>query len=434
MEHKNLIATIYLKDGNAVKGREDFTVAGDWKELAKSYNDCGVDKLYVFDLSQNDKEHDVHLEMIKQLSRQMEIPVYGAGNIRKQEDIKKILYAGCKGAILDGARHDIIEMATEAAQRFGKEKLLVSMDTVDLIFKHKREVEDHIHKLVVLNKDIVEALTNITSLPFSVIVSGYNMKQWVKILKCDSVTGIGGDYVSTPDTDIMALKKNLATEGIQIRKFISSIPWSEFKLNEDGLIPVIVQEYQTFEVLMLAYMNEEAYNMTLALGKMTYYSRSRQKLWLKGETSGHYQYVKSLTVDCDKDTILANVSQIGAACHTGNPTCFFQDLVKKDYISWNPLKVFENMYETIAGRKERPKEGSYTNYLFDKGLDKILQNIGEEATEIVIAAKNQEPDEITYEICDFIYDLIVMMVETGITWDDIVEELNQRYFFVDNKK
>lgn len=434
MEHKNLIATIYLKDGNAVRGREDFTIAGDWKELARAYNESGVDKLYVFDLSQTDKEHDIHLAIIKQLSRMIEIPVYGAGNINKPEDIKKILYAGCKGAILDGSKHDIIQMAQEAAQRFGKEKLLVSMETVDLIFKHKKEAEEHIHKLVVLNETIVESLVNITNIPFSVIVSDYDQAQWTEILKLDSVTGIGGNYVSSLDTDIMALKRILAAAGVQTRKFVSSIPWSEFKLNEDGLIPVIVQEYQTYEVLMLAYMNEEAYNMTLALGKMTYYSRSRQELWIKGETSGHYQYVKSLTVDCDKDTILASVSQVGAACHTGNPTCFFQNLVKKEYISRNPLKVFENLYETITEHKEHPKEGSYTNYLFDKGLDKILQNIGEEATEIVIAAKNAEPHEITYEICDFIYDLVVMMAETGIIWDDIVEELNQRYFFAKNKQ
>ena len=287
---------------------------------------------------------------------------------------------------------------------------------------------------MLFRSNIVEALANITNLPFSVIVSGYDKKQWTEILKRDAVTGIGGNYVSSPGTDIMNLKRNLSAEGIQTSKFVSAIPWSEFKLNGDGLIPVVVQEYQTCEVLMLAYMNEEAYNMTLALGKMTYYSRSRQELWIKGETSGHYQYVKSLTIDCDKDTILAAVSQVGAACHTGNPTCFFQDLVKKEYISRNPLKVFENMYDTITERKEHPKEGSYTNYLFDKGLDKILQNIGEEATEIVIAAKNTEPDEITYEICDFVYDLVVMMVETGITWDEVVEELNQRYFYSGNKQ
>lgn len=177
---------------------------------------------------------------------------------------------------------------------------------------------------------------------------------------------------------------------------------------------------------MLAYMNEEAFYTTLALGKMTYYSRSRDKLWIKGETSGHYQYVKSLTIDCDKDTILAKVSQVGAACHTGNPTCFFQELVKKEYSSKTPFNVFENVYNTIKDRKQNPREGSYTNALIDKGLDQILKKIGEEATEIVIASKNAQTEDIKYEICDFLYHLIVLMVETGVTWEDIVEELNRR--------
>lgn len=300
------------------------------------------------------------------------------------------------------------------------------METVDLIFKHKREVEELVHKLVVLNEDIVSALENIIDIPFSVIVPDYNTKRWIKILKKDSVTGIGGAYLSVPQTDVMKLKVLLATEGIETRKFKSAMMWSDFKLNADGMIPVIVQDYQTCEVLMLAYMNEEAFYTTLALGKMTYYSRSRDKLWIKGETSGHYQYVKSLTIDCDKDTILAKVSQVGAACHTGNPTCFFQELVKKEFTSKTPFNVFENVYSTIKDRKQNPREGSYTNVLIDKGLDQILKKIGEEATEIVIAAKNSQTEDIKYEICDFLYHLIVLMVETGVTWDDIVEELNRR--------
>lgn len=224
----------------------------------------------------------------------------------------------------------------------------------------------------------------------------------------------------------MKLKMLLAMQGVETEKFESSVEWSEFKLNEQGMIPVVVQDYQTSEVLMLAYMNEEAFNTTLATGKMTYYSRSRQELWTKGETSGHYQYVKSLTIDCDKDTILAKVSQVGVACHTGNPTCFFTELVKKEYTGKNPLKVFENVYNVIADRKVHPKEGSYTNYLFDKGIDKILKKVGEEATEIVIAAKNPEPEEIKYEISDFLYHMMVLMVEKGITWEEVMEELSQR--------
>ncbi len=426
MEYKNLIATMYLKNGMAVISRDNLEIAGDWKELAKFYNESGVDKLYVFDLSDSEMEHEINLHTIKQLCRIIEIPIYGGGAITQIEDIKKILYAGCKGAILSSSARDLIPLAQEADKRFGREKLLVSMETVDLIFKHGKEVKEHIHKLVVLNEDIVESLENITDMPFSVIISGYEKKRWIEILKKDCVTGIGGDYVSNRDTDLMKVKRFLSTEGIQTQKFQPSMEWAEFKLNAEGLIPVIVQDYQTCEVLMLAYMNEEAYHTTLALGKMTYYSRSRKELWIKGETSGHYQYVKSLTIDCDKDTILANVSQVGAACHTGNPTCFFQELVKKEYISRNPLKIFENIYNTIAARKHQPREGSYTNALFEEGLDEILKEIGREATEIVIAAKNPELEDVKYEISDFLYHMMVLMVEKGVTWEDIVEELCQR--------
>lgn len=177
---------------------------------------------------------------------------------------------------------------------------------------------------------------------------------------------------------------------------------------------------------MLAYMNAEAFDRTVKTGRMTYYSRSRKELWVKGETSGHYQYVKSLTIDCDKDTLLAKVDQVGAACHTGNPTCFFQPLVGTDYDGKNPLQIFEKVYATIVDRREHPKEGSYTNYLFDKGLDKILKKVGEEATEIVIAAKNKNPEEVKYELADFLYHAMVLMVEKGVSWEDIIKELADR--------
>ena len=177
---------------------------------------------------------------------------------------------------------------------------------------------------------------------------------------------------------------------------------------------------------MVAYMNEEAYQTTLKTGRMTYYSRSRDELWVKGETSGHYQYVKSMMADCDKDTILAKVSQIGAACHTGAHSCFFNEIMSREYTESNPLRVFEQVFGVILDRKIHPKEGSYTNYLFDKGIDKILKKLGEEATEIVIAAKNPNPNEIKYEISDFLYHMMVLMAEKGVTWEEITEELAKR--------
>ena len=206
----------------------------------------------------------------------------------------------------------------------------------------------------------------------------------------------------------------------------SKMSFDEFKLNSDGMLTVVVQDHKTNEVLMVAYMTKEAYDKTIETGIMTYYSRSRDELWIKGETSGHYQYVKDLYIDCDRDTLLAKVKQIGAACHTGNRSCFYTTIVGADYDAKNPLQIFESVYNTILDRKEHPKEGSYTNYLFDKGLDKILKKVGEEATEVVIAAKNPNPEEVKYELSDFLYHAMVLMAEKGITWDDITKELADR--------
>ena len=140
----------------------------------------------------------------------------------------------------------------------------------------------------------------------------------------------------------------------------------------------------------------------------------------------HFQYVKSLTADCDKDTLLSKVLQIGAACHTGARSCFFNNIMKKEYDDHNPLKVFEQEYRVIQDRKEHPKAGSYTNYLFDKGIDKILKKVGEECTEIIIAAKNPNPEELKYEMADWLYHAMVLMVEKGVTWDEITKEVVQR--------
>ncbi|MBQ1880712.1 MAG: bifunctional phosphoribosyl-AMP cyclohydrolase/phosphoribosyl-ATP diphosphatase HisIE [Lachnospiraceae bacterium] len=224
----------------------------------------------------------------------------------------------------------------------------------------------------------------------------------------------------------MDFKRQCKGLGIPVNTYDSKISWEEFTVNSDGMVPVVVQDYKTNEVLMLAYMNKEAFDKTLASGKMTYWSRSRNELWTKGDTSGHYQFVKSLTADCDKDTILAKVLQIGAACHTGARSCFFNEMLTHEYNDVNPLKAFEREYAAIVDRREHPKEGSYTNYLFDKGIDKILKKVGEECTEIIIAAKNPDPEELKYELADWLYHAMVLMVERGVTWEDVTKEISNR--------
>ena len=426
MEFKNIVATIYLKDGKAVKSPTDLTSAGDVFEKAKMYNDCGIDKIFIFDLSEDDEEHEKNLQTIKELNRNLEIKVCAGGNINRFEDIKKIFYTGCLQVMLNGSKPESIALAEEASKRFGKDRILVSVKNVDFIFKNKEAMEENFHEMLVLDKTMLDAVENITTIPAVVVVDDYDIKEIVDILKRDSVRGITGKFVTDSDVDIMLLKTELSTHGLHMVNFTSALQWSDFKVNSDGMVPVIVQDYRTDEVLMLAYMNEEAFLCTISSGKMTYFSRSRQEIWMKGETSGHIQYVKSLTADCDYDTILAKVSQIGVACHTGNPTCFFNPIVKKEYVEKNPLKIFDEVYDLILDRKAHPKEGSYTNYLFDKGIDKILKKVGEENTEIIIAAKNPNPEEIKYEISDYLYHLMVLMAERGVTWEDVTQELSQR--------
>lgn len=424
---KQIIATIYLKDGRLVKSFHDHTPAGELAERIRLYNDNGIDKIFLFDLSGGDKEHELNLHTMKEINRIAEIPVYAGGNINRLEDIKKILYTGCKKVILNSTKEATSQLAREGALRFGKEKLVLSIFNVDLFFKQKAGVEDNISELIVLDPKLAGTMENVTDMPYTIKVGEADCSALGAVLTADgTIQGITSDQISDPDTDITALKQELASQGILTGRLAAAEDWSQFKTNADGLVPVIAQDYKTNEVLMLAYMNEEAFRTTLSVGKMTYYSRSRQELWTKGMTSGHFQYVKSLAIDCDKDTILAKVSQVGAACHTGNRSCFYTELVQDDYSRKNPQEVFEREYSTILDRKLHPKEGSYTNYLFDKGIDKILKKVGEEATEIVIAAKNPDAEEIKYEIADFLYHMMVMMVEKGISWDEVLEELSQR--------
>ncbi len=427
MSYKRLTPCIFIDGGKAVKWFDDSTIlSGDVVGLAKQYSDRGADELIVFDLSDSDEEHDEAIDLIKKINRVISIPMIAGGNIRRTEDVKKILYAGAKRAILNFSKPLSIDLIEEVSKRFGKERIAVSLNDFDALFKQQHLIEEFSTEIVFMHRLDLASVMNITELPCVVLTDTMEQSEILRILKCSGVKGVSGMFVSSLNMDFNEFKEICADAGIQMTSFESMMDFSEFKLNSDGLIPVIVQDYKTNEVLMMAYMNEEAFDNTVKTGRMTYYSRSRQCQWVKGETSGHFQYVKSLAIDCDKDTLLAKVDQVGAACHTGNRSCFYTTIVGADYDAKNPLQVFESVYSTIEDRRIHPKEGSYTNYLFEKGIDKILKKVGEEATEIVIAAKNPNPEEIKYEISDFLYHAMVLMVERGVTWEDITNELADR--------
>ena len=203
----------------------------------------------------------------------------------------------------------------------------------------------------------------------------------------------------------------------------------ELKFDANGLIPAIVQDHYTKQVLTLAYMNAETLALTIAEGRTVFWSRSRQEIWRKGETSGNVQRVVSITADCDADALVVEVVKDGPACHTGAESCFFTPV----YVS-PELKQFswEGLYQLIQGRKVNPQQGSYTTYLFEKGIEKILKKVGEETTEVIIGAMKNSREETVYEIADEAYHIMVLMVEMGIGIEDIIRELEKRHV-IDHK-
>ena len=203
----------------------------------------------------------------------------------------------------------------------------------------------------------------------------------------------------------------------------------ELKFDEKGLIPAVVQDAITKEVLTVAYMNRESLKISMEKGLTCFWSRSRQELWLKGETSGNYQHIVSITADCDRDALTVLVEPDGPACHLGTKSCFNDPVYESDKLQNFSL---EGLYKLLEGRKAEMPEGSYTTYLFEKGLDKILKKIGEESTEVIIAGKAEDKKETIYEIADLAYHVMVLMVEAGISVEEIHRELASRHV-IDHK-
>ena len=390
--------------------------------MAEDYCFAGADELFLYNYSKIEHERQEFLDTLKQIENKIDIPFFVGMYVGKFEDVKKAFYTGADRVVI---KYDICPdtaIVKEAVGRFGSDKILIevgddvsyekiSFSADTLLVKHVTAGELLAKKLEACGKNII-------------IRDSLLRNDLEDLYKLPGVSGVATNYFERKD--LYKVKRNMKQAGICMNTFETAIPFSEFKADEKGLVPCIVQDYRTGQVLMMAYMNEESYRLTCETGKMTYYSRSRQELWCKGDTSGHYQYVKELCLDCDRDTILAKVHQVGAACHTGKYSCFFQELAKKEYIDTNPLTILQEDFETILHRKNNPKEGSYTNYLFSKGIDKILKKCGEEAAEIIIAAKNPDAEELKYEIADFLYHLMVLMAECGLSWDEVVKELANR--------
>lgn len=404
-------------------------LAASIAQLADRYSCEGADGLYLYNYTGDEVSHEEFLATLRRVEKEIDIPFIAGVHVNRFEDAKKALYTGACQVVLRKAVLPEEKELEEILSRFDREKLAIEIDML-----HDFQTADQINSfydmgfgtVIIKHIELSEKLIKVIeqSKPQIIVRDSLVRNDLLEILSVEKVIGVSTSHFE--DKDIYKAKKSLKNQGIDVEVFESSLKFSDFKVPDNGLIPVVAQDYQTNEVLMLAYMNEEAFYRTIETGRMTYYSRSRQEIWCKGDTSGHFQYAKRLWIDCDKDTLLAKVRQVGAACHTGHRSCFFTEIARKNYVDINPLTVLTEDYDVIRDRKDHPKKGSYTNYLFEKGIDKILKKCGEEATEIVIAAKNPDAEELKYEIADFLYHMMVLMVECDLDWNDIMKELVNR--------
>lgn len=399
-------------------------------KLADKYSCDGADGLFIYNYSGDEASREEFLLTVRKIEKQIDIPFCIGVYVDRFEDAKKALYTGASKIVIRKALMPEEDVMSEIISRFGKDKIALEID-MKADFHTAEKINEYydmgIGTVILKHINITQSFKDVVagSKAKVLIRDGLIRNDLEELLSMENMDTVMTNYFE--DKDIYKAKRALKNNGVDIDVFEALIDFSDFKLLDNGLIPVVVQDYRTNEVLMVAYMNEESFNKTIETGKMTYYSRSRQELWLKGDTSGHFQHVKSLMLDCDNDTILAKVRQIGAACHTGSYSCFFKELAKKEFSKKDPFKILQEDYDIIIDRKNNPKEGSYTNYLFDKGIDKILKKCGEEAAEIIIAAKNPESEELKYEIADFLYHMMVLMAECDIDWEDVaIELLNRR--------
>ena len=458
---KRIITCLDIDNGRVVKGVNFINLkdAGDPVVIAKAYNEQGADEIVLLDINASYEKRGTMLRLVKKVANIVSIPLTVGGGIRTVEDFRQMLEMGADKVSIGSAAVKNPNLILETSRKFGSKKVVIAIDV--------KKVDDEYHVYIQGGKKDtgLEAISwareveklgageiLLTSMDADGTKKGYDIEITKKISDAVDIPviasggagkmedfleafTIGGAHAALAaslfhfkEVDIGELKDYLYGEGVNIRRGNSDMELlKEIKFDEKGLIPAIVQDIKTKEVLMMAYMNEESLKKTLETNKTWFWSRSRQELWNKGATSGNIQKVVKVDYDCDGDSLLVQVEQSGAACHTGEKSCFYNSIFKTTEKGAVGSEVLEQLYKIIDDRKVNPVEGSYTKYLFDKGIDKILKKIGEESAEVIIAAKNPDKEAIVYETSDLIYHLFVLLREKEIPLEDIYKELRSRF-------
>ena len=470
---KRIIACLDVRNGRVVKGTKftDIKDVDSPEKLAKFYSDNSVDELVFYDITASNEERKTSLEFVERVAQVINIPFSAGGGVSTIEDFKYILRKGADKVSVNSAAVKNPQLIREASMAFGSQCVVLSMDVKkndegswSVYVKGGREkteldaidwaitaaelgageiVVNSIDEDGMKNGYDLELLSRITSVVNIPVIASGGAGKKEHFLDALQKTGVDGVLAASVfhfgEIKVPELKQYLKENGAEIRMpeaapqkkespSAADADISMISFGKDGLVPCICQDAKTGAVLMLAYMNEQSLRLTLEKKRAVYYSRSRSELWEKGATSGNTQKVRAIYYDCDADALLIKVDQTGNACHTGEYSCFFNAVFDDLGVSADSgSSVFRELYATVKGRKNDPSEGSYTYYHIDKGLDKLLKTVGEEAAETLIAAKNQDRQELIGETGDLIYHLTVMLAEKGISMDEIEQELKSRF-------
>ena len=479
---KRIIPCLDVRDGRVVKGTnfEGIKDVADPVEMARLYNAAGADELVFYDITASFEGRALFTDILTRVAGEIFIPLTVGGGINTLDDFDRVLKCGAdKVSVNSGALKDP-GLIPAAAQRYGNQCVVLSADVKRVNGQFRvfakggredtgRDALDwvswcaaHGAGEICLNSidtdgvrhgfdlEMLDAVAARVNIPIIASGGAGKKEDFLELFHHKGIdAGLAAGIFHQKLLGIRELKEYLNASGVEMRlrkrikplhfcleyDKIHNIPIRggrtvmELKFDEKGLIPAIVQDHYTKQVLTLAYMNAETLALTIAEGRTVFWSRSRQEIWRKGETSGNVQRVVSITADCDADALVVEVVKDGPACHTGAESCFFNEV----YVS-PELKQFswQGLYNLIKGRKDTPTEGSYTTYLFEKGKEKILKKVGEECTEVIIAGEKEDKAETVYEISDLAYHVLVLMVSAGITVEDVTRELEKRHV-IDHK-
>ncbi len=441
---KRIIPCLDIKNGKVVKGQqfENVITIADPLEIAKYYSDTGADELIFYDIMASTEDRGPFLNLVSQIAKTINIPFTVGGGVKSIDDFDALLKSGADKVSINTQAFINPNLIKEASLKYGAQCVVLSVDIKKvgdeyIVFTHGgrtntgRKAIDWILEGIQLGAgelcinsidadgskkgfdlELLKSIESKVSVPIIASGGAGDKMDFVKLFKETTISaGLAASIFHSKKVSIPEVKFELKREDVPVRSYFAPLFDAE-------LIPAIVQSAQTGVVLMLAYVNEEALEKAVTTGYTHFYSRSRQSLWFKGETSGNKQALVDLRYDCDNDTLLMIVNEEGPACHTGSYSCFNQMPENKN--------VFSKLMTVIEDRKANPIEGSYTNYLFEKGIDKILKKVGEESAEVIIGAKNSK-EELLYEMADLFYHSLVLLANQNIDITELEAELRKRF-------